>query len=232
MKQIILTLTICWFMVNWGFSQQKDIERSVKSAKNNETMNDIKKEIYVFLFDGYSDWEISYLTPEINKNEKFKLVYFSENGNVVTSMGGLQVKPTTSLDKLKFEEIDLLILPGGTAWEKGENKKIEKITTDLFEAGKPIAAICAATTFLGQLGLLNDLKHTSNDLNYLKGIAPKYCGDENYQNSLAVTDRNIITANGIAPIEFAREIFKTIGLYTDDNIEKWYQLFKNGIWIE
>src|ERR1039457_2130908 len=103
MKQIILILTISWFIVNWGFSQQKDIKRGVKSAKNNETMNDIKKGIYVFLFDGYSDWEISYLTPEINKSEKFKLVYFSENGNVVTSMGGLQVKPTTSLDKLKFE---------------------------------------------------------------------------------------------------------------------------------
>jgi hypothetical protein len=69
-------------------------------------------------------------------------------------------------------------------------------------------------------------------LNYLKGIAPKYSGDENYQHSLAVTDRNIITANGIAPIEFACEIFKTIGLYSDDNIEKWFQLFKNGIWSE
>lgn len=219
-------------MVNLGFSQQKDIKRGEKSLKNKETMSDIKKEIYVFLFDGYSDWEISYVTPEINKSEKFKLVYFSEDGNIVTSMGGLQVKPTTSLDKLKLEEIDLLILPGGTAWEKGENKEIEKITTDLFEAGKPIAAICAATTYLGQLGLLNDLKHTSNDLNYLKAVAPKYSGDEKYQKSLAVTDRSIITAAGIAPIEFAREIFKSIGLYTDDTIEKWYQLFKNGIWTE
>jgi len=192
----------------------------------------MKKKIYVFLFDGFSDWEISYLTPEINKSEQFDLVYFSKNGDLIISMGGLQIKPTKSLDNLKFEDINMLILPGGTAWEKGENKEIEKITTDLFKTGKPIAAICAATTYLGQLGLLNDLKHTSNDLNYLKGIAPKYSGDENYQNSLAVTDRNIITAKGIAPIEFACEIFKTIGLYSDDNIEKWFQLFKNGIWSE
>ena len=195
-------------------------------------MSDNKKKIYVFLFDGYSDWEISYLTPEIHKSEKYELIYFSENGNVVTSMGGLQVKPTTTLDKLKFEEIDLLILPGGTAWEKGENKAIQKITADLFKTGKPIAAICAATTSLGQLGILNDLKHTSNDLNYLKSVAPDYAGDENYQSSLAVTDKNIITANGIAPIEFAREIFKLIGLYNDEKIEKWFQLFKNGVWTE
>lgn len=190
----------------------------------------MKKKIYVFLFDGFSDWEISYLTPEINKSEQFNLVYFSTNGDQITSMGGLQIKPTESLDDLKFEDINMLILPGGTAWEKGENKEIEKVATGLFEAGKPIAAICAATTYLGQLGLLNELKHTSNDLNYLKGIAPEYSGDKNYQNSLAVSDRNIITANGIAPIEFACEIFKTIRLFSDDDIEKWFQLFKNGIW--
>ncbi len=192
----------------------------------------MKQKIYVFLFDGFSDWEISYFGPEINKSEQFDLVYFSKNGALITSMGGLQIKPTKSLDDLKFEDINMLILPGGTAWEKGENKEIEKITIDLFETGKPIAAICAATTYFGQLGLLDNLKHTSNDLNYLKGIAPKYSGYEHYQSSLAVTDKNIITANGIAPIEFACEIFKTIGLYSDDNIEKWFQLFKNGIWSE
>jgi len=192
----------------------------------------MKKKICVFLFDGFSDWEISYLTPEINKSKQFDLVYFSKDGDIVTSMGGLQVKPTTSRDDKQIKDLDMLILPGGTAWEKEENKEIAKLTKNVFEKGKPIAAICAATTYLGQLGLLNKLKHTSNDLNYLKGIAPKYRGGKNYQDTLAVTDRNIITAKGIAPIEFAREIFKTIGLYNDQNIEKWFQLFKNGIWSE
>jgi putative intracellular protease/amidase len=192
----------------------------------------MKKKIFVFLFDGFSDWEIAYLTPEINKNGQFDLVYFSEDGNIITSMGGLQIKPTNSLNDLNLEDIDMLILPGGTAWEKGKITGIEKLINSVFKNGKTIAAICAATTYLGQLGLLNNLNHTSNDLNYLKGIAPKYSGDENYQNSLAITDRNIITANGIAPIEFAREIFKAIGLYSDDNIEKWFQLFKNGVWNE
>jgi len=188
--------------------------------------------IHVFLFDGFSDWEISYLTSEINKSEAFELVYFSKDGNPVTSMGGLQIMPRTSLADLKFNDVDLLILPGGTAWEKGENKEIEKLTIDLFESGKPLAAICAATAFLGQLGLLDHVKHTSNDLNYLKAVVPTYRGDKMYQNVLAFTDKNIITANGIAPIEFAREIFKTIDLYSEERIEKWFQLFKNGVWSE
>jgi len=190
------------------------------------------RKILVFLFDGFSDWEISYLTPEINKSVNFDLIYFSKNGSLVTSMGGLPVQPTIALKDITLEDIGMLVLPGGTAWEKGQNTEIEKFTKDVFNAGKPIAAICAATTYIGQLGILNDLKHTSNDLNYLKGIAPNYGGEENYQNSLAVKDRNVITANGIAPIEFAREIFKTIGLYGNEEVEKWFQLFKNGIWSE
>jgi putative intracellular protease/amidase len=192
----------------------------------------MKKKIAVFLFDGFSDWEIAYLTPEINKSDLFELVYFSPSEDVVTSMGGLQVKPTKSLKDIVFEDLEMLVLPGGTAWEKGGNTEIEKLTKDMFEAGKPIAAICAATIYLGQIGLLNDLKHTSSDLNYLKGMAPEYTGENHYQNVLAVTDGHLITANGIAPIEFAREVFKTIGLYSEEAIEKWFQLFKNGVWSE
>lgn len=193
----------------------------------------MKKKIAVFLFDGFSDWELAYLTPEINKNDLFELVYFSTSGDVVTSMGGLHVKPTISLKDIVFEDLELLVLPGGTAWEKGGNTEIEKLTKDMFEVGKPVAAICAATIYLGQIGLLNDLKHTSSDLNYLKGMAPEYSGSHLYQNELAVTDGHLITANGIAPIEFAREVFKTIGLYSDAAvIEKWFQLFKNGVWSE
>jgi len=192
----------------------------------------MKRKIYVFLFDGYSDWEISYLTPEIAKDERFDLVYFSETGDEVTSMGGLHVLPTTSLNELKIEEVEMLILPGGLVWEKRKITTINNLVSELFEKGKTIAAICGATFYLGQLGILNNLKHTSNDLNYLKSVVPEYRGQEHYQNKLAETDQNVITANGIAPIEFATEIFKKIELKPNDEIEKWFQLFKNGIWSE
>lgn len=188
------------------------------------------KKICVFLFDGFSDWEISYVTPEIAKNENFDLIYFSETGNTVTSMGGLRINPTTSRSELKIEEIEMLILPGGVAWEKREISTINNLVSGLFKEEKTIAAICGATFYLGQLGILNNLKHTSNDLNYLKAVVLEYGGQENYQDKLAVTGKNIITANGIAPIEFSTEIFRKIKLKPDNEIEKWYQLFKNGVW--
>ena len=190
------------------------------------------KEIAVFLFNGFSDWELAYLTPEINKSENCTLHYFSEDGQAVLSMGGLQVVPDTSLENVFSQHIDLLVLPGGEAWEKGENTAINHLTKKVYNSGNTVAAICAATTRLGQLGLLNTIKHTSNDLGYLKAIAPAYLGEAHYQNTFAVSDKNIITANGVAPIEFAKAIFEKIELYDSATSEKWFQLFKNGIWEE
>lgn len=192
----------------------------------------MKRKIFIYLFDGYSDWEIAYLAPELNKSQNHELIYVSENGNPVKSMGGLQVKPNSSLSEIKLEEVELIILPGGELWEKEIPKEIEKFAKQVYNVEKPIAAICAATTFLGKSGMLNNTIHTSNDLNYLKGIAPEYKGEIHYQNALAITGENIITANGIAPIEFAREIFRKVNLYEEDNLERWFQLFKNGIWKE
>jgi putative intracellular protease/amidase len=191
-----------------------------------------KKKIVIFLFNGFSDWEIAYLAPEIKKSEVFDLFYFSKDGKPVSSMGGVRILPDLSLSEIKVEDVDLMILPGGVAWENGESQGIDLLTKNLFEEGKTIAAICAATTYLGKLGLLDHLKHTSNDLSYLKAMVPHYSGERNYVNLLAVTDKNIITANGIAPIEFSKEIFEKIELHSKQDIEKWFQLFKNGVWSE
>lgn len=49
----------------------------------------MRKKIFVFLFDGFSDWEIAYLSPEIKKSNTFELVYFSKDGKPVRSMGGI-----------------------------------------------------------------------------------------------------------------------------------------------
>ncbi|MTI33019.1 type 1 glutamine amidotransferase family protein [Xanthovirga aplysinae] len=188
--------------------------------------------IFILLFNGFSDWEISYLTPELNKSEKCKIRYFSIDGSEITSMGGLKVKPDLSLEDIEISEVSALVLPGGEAWEKNEIKGINILIQNLNVDKKIIAAICTGTTFLGQHGYLDNISHTSNDINYLKAIAQNYKGENNYENTTAVTGENIITANGTAPLEFAREIFAKINLYSEKDIEKWFQLFKNGIWTE
>lgn len=43
----------------------------------------MKKKIFIYLFDGYSDWEIAYLTPELNKSDFHELIYFTDDGKTV-----------------------------------------------------------------------------------------------------------------------------------------------------
>lgn len=191
-----------------------------------------QQQVYIFLFDGFSDWEIAYVTPEVHRSEKTKLVTFSLDGQVVTSVGGLKVIPDLALKEVEINKIDLLILPGGEAWNEKVLDEISHLVEATYVREKPIAAICAATTFLGEKGYLDEIRHTSNDLSYMKYVSPNYKGEANYQSEMYAADDNIITANGTAPIEFAREIFKKLALFSDDHLEKWYQLFKNGVFTE
>jgi hypothetical protein len=69
-------------------------------------------------------------------------------------------------------------------------------------------------------------RHTSNSLDYLE--TTDYRGAALYVDQPAVTDGNVITAGGTAPLDFAYHIFKKLGVYTDDTLEAWYGLFKTG----
>lgn len=190
-----------------------------------------KKYVYVFLFIGYSDWEISYASPEIITSEKYGIKTFCLDGRNVKSMGGLNVYPDMPLSEINHGNITMLILPGGKAWEERTLNEIIPVVKTLRNSDIPVAAICGATLFLADIGFLDNIRHTSNAKEYLMAMSPGYKGKDNYQEILAVCDDNIITASGIAPIEFAREIFLKLGIYEPAMVEKWFQLFKNGVWV-
>lgn len=193
----------------------------------------MKNNVCVFLFDGFSDWEIAYLGPEIKQSKTADIRYFTGDGSPITSAGGLHIKPANAISEVDPEDFSILVLPGGDAWENQEMEVPEDLVRNFIEAGKMVAAICGATIFLGQTGYLDSIKHTSNALPYLKQFAPAYRGDKHYlSDRFAVNGGNIITANGTAPVEFAREIFLAIGLHSKADTDKWFNLFENGIWTE
>ena len=93
----------------------------------------MKKKVHIFLFDGFSDWEIAFLSPELSKSADFVPFYFTVDGSPVTSMGALRVSPDSALKDIDVDEVDTLVLPGGTAWEKGENGEISSLVQELLE---------------------------------------------------------------------------------------------------
>lgn len=62
-------------------------------------------------------------------------------------------------------------------------------------------------------GILNEVAHTGNSLASHKAY-PAYNGDGLYRDQpKAVSDGGIITAAGSAPVSFAVEILKNLGLF-------------------
>jgi putative intracellular protease/amidase len=184
---------------------------------------------HLLVFDGFADWEPAYAIAELQRSGGHRLVTLGYTEEPVISMGGLTVLPDLHLAAVDPETIRLLILPGGDRWEREPlDEGLALLLGRLARARIPIAAICGATVAAAQAGLLAGRKHTSNGLAYLKEKVPDYSGAEQYVDSLAVRDRGLITASGLGAVEFAREIFAELGVFSAEDRETWFRLFKQG----
>ncbi len=96
----------------------------------------------------------------------------------------------------------------------------------VFERGTFIAAICGAVQGLANSVYLDHLHHTSNDQSYLEMISPAYKGSLFHQNGPVVRDGQLITASGMAPLEFAKETIGAMDVFHSDTLEARYQLNK------
>ncbi|MFZ6014396.1 MAG: type 1 glutamine amidotransferase family protein [Bacteroidota bacterium] len=187
-----------------------------------------KRNCFVYVFDGFSDWEPSLVMAALQKFTDFEVTTFSKDGKRIRSLGNVAVMPDRALNEVNVNEIDLLILPGGHSWEQGGNLEIKSLLNEVLDANKTVAAICGATAFLGEQGYLNSVKHTSNHLEYyLKQYAPSYRGEQNYVKQLAVADGNLITASGVAMVEFASEILNQFNLLEEEPVATFMSYFKH-----
>jgi hypothetical protein len=57
---------------------------------------------------------------------------------------------------------------------------------------------------------------------------PEYSGGSHYVEAPAVRDRHVITASGLAPVDFAREIFAELQIFSASDAALWYAMFKEG----
>jgi putative intracellular protease/amidase len=188
--------------------------------------------VHLFVFDTMSDWEIGYATVGINQPMFqtqpgcLRIQTVGIDQSPVRSMGGLAIQPDGLLGELDPADSAMLILPGGIVWDAGKNIEAVEKAKAFLAAGRPIAAICGATAGLARAGVLDDRPHTSNSLEYLK--ATGYRGETHYENQPAVIGDNVITASGVAPLEFAQCIFEKLDVFAPEKLDAWYRLFKTG----
>jgi len=188
--------------------------------------------VHLFVFDSMADWEAAFAIAGIQNPQfqlapgRFRVVTVAANLEPITTAGGVRILPDTTLAEISPSRSGMLILPGGEQWERGRNSEAIAKTREFIAACVPVAAICAATLALARAGLLDNRYHTSNARDYLASCP--YRGGRFYRDVPAISDQGVITASGVAPIDFAREIFQALGLYGPCMLDAWYALFKFG----
>lgn len=187
---------------------------------------------YLYVFDTTADWEPGFLIAELNSGRYFRKdaeEYIVRTVGLtrepVATMGGVRILPDLSLEECTADDAGVFILPGGDTWlEDIHVPALEKVQ-EFMDAGILVAAICGATAGLAKAGMLDSRPHTSNDLGYLKAVIPTYKGEAFYSQKTVVTNDRLITATGVAPIDFAREVLRELGVFSSPTLDAWYQLY-------
>ncbi len=190
----------------------------------------MKKTVLFVILQQYADWEAAYISSAVSMLGQggYEIKTVSLSKDCVQSIGGFKVLPDYDIMSVP-NDYEAVILIGGMEWRNENTQQIKTLVKDCVQKGKVLGGICDASAFLGTVGVLNDVYHTSNDLNDLKQWAGSvYTGELKYIAKQAVRDRNIITANGTAPLEFAKEILSALHVASEEKIMDWYNFHKLG----
>lgn len=196
----------------------------------------MNNEILYILLPDYAAHEIVYLSQAIASDEfalkehpKYINKTVAPTMEPVKSIGGFHTLPDYSFDTMP-DDYAALVLIGGFGWSTPVAEQVVPMVRQAIEKGRIVGAICNGASFMAKHGFLNVVKHTGNGLEQLK-----LWGGENYTNpagyihAQAVCDNKIVTANGSATLEFAKEMLLLLENDTPERIEMYYQFYKQGL---
>lgn len=195
----------------------------------------MKNEILYILLPDFAEHEMVFLAEAIasdeyalKENPKYVNRFVAPTLDPVKSIGGFRLMPDYSFDTMP-DDYAALVLIGGFGWATPVADKVVPVVSRAIADGRVVGAICNAASFMAKHGFLNDVDHTGNGLDQLK-----LWGGENYTNAVgyrheqAVADKKIVTANGSATLEFAKELLLLLENDTPERVEMYYQFYKQG----
>lgn len=164
----------------------------------------------------------------LKENPKYVNKAVAPTLDPVKSIGSFRTLPDYSFETMP-DDYAALVLIGGFGWSTLVAEQVVPIVKQAFEKGKIIGAICNGASFMAKHGFLNNVRHTGNGLEQLKlWGGDNYTYSDGYVHAQAVSDKNIVTANGSATLEFAKELLLLLENDTAERIEMYYQFNKQG----
>lgn len=157
---------------------------------------------YVFLAEGFEITE-ALAAVDVMRRAKLDVKTVGVTGSFVTSSHGITVKPDIDISEMTYDNLEGTVLPGGMPGTRNlENcTAVTDCVRYCYDSGKITAAICAAPSILGHMGILNGKKATC-----FPGFESELAGAD-YTGEHVVTDGNVITAKGAGcAVEFGHAI--------------------------
>ena len=191
--------------------------------------------IYVYVLDTLADWELGYITSELNSGRFFKkgaqrvsLKTVSYSKEPINTMGGMTIVPDCLIDDIVVSETSMLLLPGADTWNDPKHGAIIEKASELLSIGATVCAICGATAALANFGLLNNRPHTSNGPGFLEMFCHGYKGQSFYIDKPSVADNTLITASCTGALLWAKQIIEHLGVFESNTLDAWYNYFSAG----
>lgn len=162
--------------------------------------------VLFFLADGFEEAE-AILPIDICRRAGLEVRTVGVTGKTVTGAHGIGVEADCLLDSVMQAEPVAVVLPGGGKGTENldASAEVRALTQACAQRGGVVAAICAAPSVLGKMGLLRGRKATCFDgfEHFLQGAEVCRCP--------VVRDGNFITAWGAgAAAEFGFELVKVL----------------------
>lgn len=149
--------------------------------------------VYAFLAEGSEEVEnLAVLDVLVRAGIEVKLVSITGKKEVVTSHN-VHIVTDALIEEVDLKSADVLFIPGGLPGTTNmlNHSGLCQGLKDAFAEGRRVAAICAAPSVLGQLGLLEGKNATC-----YPGFEDKLIGAKYTKNGV-VTDGNVTTARGL-----------------------------------
>ena len=188
-------------------SRIQEERKALNETGKKEREEKIMANVYVFTADGFEEIEgLTVVDLMRRAGAQVQMVSISD-GLAVKGSHGIEIKADTFFEDVDFGQADLLVLPGGMpgTLHLGEHQGLTKLLTETAAQGKRVAAICAAPSVLGGLGLLKGKRAVC-----YPGFEDKLTGAQ-VGTEEVVTDGNITTSRGLGTaIPFALELISLL----------------------
>ena len=165
------------------------------------------KKAAIFFATGYEEIEALTVVDLLRRAQIEAVCVSIDNEKSVTGSHKISVAMDAGIDEIDFDSFDILVCPGGMPGTRNLEacRKLTDNIRKFYDSGKLIAAICAAPSIFGHMGLLQGRKAC-----IYPGMEAELTGAEVVYDQVVKAD-HVITSRGMGTaIAFGLEIVASL----------------------